>query len=133
MIVRDLDDVVGTERDVRGPTWSSRRLLLADDRLGFSLHDTVIDAGTTTEMWYKHHVEAVYCIEGRGTLLDREAGTVHQLRPGTVYVLDGHERHTVHAEARLRMVCVFSPPCTGRETHDAEGTYPLLHADEAPA
>lgn len=133
MIVRQLEDVVGTPRDVRGSTWSSRRLLLADDQVGFSVHDTVIDAGTTTEMWYKHHVEAVYCIEGRGRLLDRETGTEHPLGPGTLYVLDGHERHTVHADSQLRMVCVFSPPCTGQETHDDEGTYPLLYADGAPA
>jgi L-ectoine synthase len=32
----------------------------------------------------------------------------------------------VRADSDLRMVCVFDPPCTGRETHDDEGTYPLL-------
>ena len=42
MIVRNLTDLENTERDVRAETWRSRRLLLADDKMGFSLHDTVL-------------------------------------------------------------------------------------------
>jgi len=126
VIVRSLDDVVGSERDVGAPTWRSRRLLLARDGVSFSLHDTVLHAGTTTEMWYRHHVEAVYCVGGEGLLEDLESGERHPLGPGTLYVLDGHERHRVTATTDLRMVCVFDPPCTGREVHDADGAYPLL-------
>lgn len=132
MIVRTLADIVGTERDVKAPTWSSRRLLLADDRVGFSLHDTIIDAGTETAMWYRNHIEAVYCIEGEGTLTDTATGDVHELGPGTVYLLDQHDKHVVRARTQLRMVCVFNPPCTGAETHDADGVYPLLTLDDDP-
>jgi L-ectoine synthase len=132
VIVRTLDDITGGDRDVDGGNWRSRRLLLAGDGLGFSLHDTIVRAGTTTSMWYQHHVEAVYCIEGTGTLIDDESGATHALAPGTIYVLDGHERHTVRADTDLRMVCVFDPPCTGREVHDADGTYPLEHAEDPP-
>lgn len=132
MIVRTLADIVGTERDVKAPTWSSRRLLLADDRVGFSLHDTLIDAGTETTMWYRNHIEAVYCIEGEGTLTDIATGDVHELGPGTVYLLDQHDKHVVRARTQLRMVCVFNPPCTGAETHDADGVYPLLTLDDDP-
>lgn len=126
MIVRTLDDIVGSARDVRAPTWSSRRLILADDRVGFSLHDTIIDAGTETTMWYRNHIEAVYCIEGDGTLTDTATGDVHEITAGSMYLLDQHDHHVVRARTRMRMVCVFTPPCTGRETHDAEGAYPLL-------
>lgn len=126
MIVRTLAEVEGTDRDVEAKTWTSRRLLLAKDGLGFSLHDTCIHAGTVTDMWYRNHVEAVYCIEGTGELVDRETGQRHELAPGVLYVLDGNERHTVRAETDLRMVCVFDPPVTGREVHDADGAYPLL-------
>ena len=59
MIVRSLADVGGSDRDVVAPTWRSRRLLLARDGPAFSLHDTIIHAGTETTMWYRHHVEAV--------------------------------------------------------------------------
>ncbi len=130
MIVRTLQDIVGTDKEVGAETWTSRRLLLAPDGVNFSLHDTVLFAGTTTEMCYRNHVEAVYCIEGRGRLEDLDHDTVHDLAPGTLYVLDGHERHRVVADTDLRMVCVFDPPVTGREVHDPSGAYPLPEADD---
>jgi L-ectoine synthase len=126
MIVRTLDDLTGTDRDVVADNWSSRRFLLAGDGLGYSLNDTVLHAGTTTSMWYRNHQESVYCVGGTGTLTDLETGTVHPIAPGTLYVLDGNERHELHAETDLRMVCVFTPALTGREVHDADGAYPLL-------
>lgn len=124
MIVRTAQEIEGTARDVRAGTWRSRRLALAADGAGFSLHDTVMYAGTETTMWYRHHVEAVYCLEGEGTLHDLEHDREHPLRPGTMYLLDGHERHRVVAATDLRMVCVFNPPCTGQETHGPDGAYP---------
>jgi L-ectoine synthase len=126
VIVRRLAEVEGTEREVSAETWTSTRFVLAGDGVGFSLHDTTLDAGTVTEMWYQHHVEAVYCIEGSGELEDLETGERHRIEPGTMYLLDGHERHRLTVQRTLRAVCVFNPPCTGREVHDAEGTYPLL-------
>jgi L-ectoine synthase len=126
MIVRSLKDIIGTERDVEAPTWKSRRFVLASEKVGFSMHDTVLYAGTETDMWYANHIEAVYCIEGTGELLNRETGETHRLEPGTLYLLDGHEHHTVRAHTDLRTVCVFNPPCTGREVHDENGVYPLI-------
>jgi len=126
MIVRRLQDIIGSERDVQAPSWSSRRLLLRGDGVGFSLHDTVMHAGSSTTMWYRHHVEAVYCLEGEGEVESLEDHRVYALAPGTLYVLDGHERHQVRARTPLRMVCVFTPPCTGHEVHDADGVYPLI-------
>jgi len=43
-----------------------------------------------------------------------------------MYALNAHDRHVLKARKNLRMVCVFNPPCTGRETHDKDGAYPLL-------
>jgi L-ectoine synthase len=125
VIVRTLDQVTGGDRHVVAPTWESKRLLVADDGMGFSLHDTVLGAGTETPMWYRNHVEAVYCIEGEGTLEEVESGVVHPIRPGTVYALDQHDRHVLRATTELRMVCVFNPPCTGHEEHDEHGGYAL--------
>lgn len=126
MIVRRLEDVVGTDRDVGAPTFRSRRLLLAGDGTSFSFHDTVLRAGTTTSMWYRHHVEAVYCIDGEGMLTNRETDERHRVRPGTLYCLDRHERHELRADTDLRMLCVFTPPLSGVEVHDEDGVYPLL-------
>jgi L-ectoine synthase len=132
MIVRSLAEIAGTDRDVEAPTWRSRRLVLAREKVGFSLHDTVLYAGTETSMWYANHVEAVYCVEGEGELVDDETGEVHAVAPGTMYLLDGHEHHTLKAHSQLRMVCVFNPPVTGREVHDEHGVYPLLVEDDEP-
>lgn len=126
MIVRQLEDIEGTERDVKGETWSSRRLILRDDKVGFSVHDTIMKAGTDTEMWYKNHIEAVYCIDGEGEIEDLGTGQVHKVVPGTLYLLNDHDRHRVRPKTDLRMVCVFNPACTGQEVHDESGAYPLL-------
>ena len=126
MIVRTLEEIVGSERDVRAENgnWVSRRFLLKDDGLGFSFHETIIFAGTETDIWYKHHLEAVYCVGGEGEIEDLETGVTHPLRDGTLYALDGHERHKLRAFRDLRLVCAFNPPVTGREVHDADGAYP---------
>lgn len=133
MIVRTLDDVRSGPRDVRGPTFESRRLALRADGLGFSFHDTVLFAGTETRMRYAHHVEAVYCIEGEGEVEDLDAGGIHRVRPGTFYAVDGHERHVLRARTALRMICVFRPALVGGEVHDETGAYPLIGEDDSDA
>ena len=126
MIVRTLDAIVNTGDDIDTNNWRSRRLLLKKDGMGFSLHDTIIKAGTETTIWYKNHLEAVYCIEGQGEIELVETGEVFPIRPGTMYALDGHEKHYLRAEKDMRMVCVFNPPVTGREVHGEDGSYPLI-------
>jgi L-ectoine synthase len=135
MIVRTLNEVVGTDRDVQAQTWCSRRLVLAKEKVGFSLHDTVLYAGTSTRMWYANHIEGVYVIEGTGELLNEETGEKHRLEPGVMYLLNGHEHHTLTAHTDVRTVCVFNPPVTGGEVHDENGVYPLITEDdkEVPA
>lgn len=130
MIVRTLAEITDTARDVVAPTWRSRRLVLADDLVGFSLHDTTIHAGTETTMWYRNHIEAVYCIDGTGTLTDTKTGDRHEVTAGSMYLLDQHDHHVLRAHTDMRMVCVFTPACTGAEVHDDEGTYPLLDPDD---
>ena len=126
MIVRRLEDLIGTERDVHAPTWNSRRLLLKRDGMGFSMHDTLIHAGTETRIHYKHHLEAVYCVEGEGEIEPLGGGETRPITPGTLYALDRHDPHLLRARTRLRLVCVFNPALTGDEVHDAEGVYPLV-------
>lgn len=127
MIVKHIDEIKGTERDVEGGNWVSRRLLLASDGMGFSMHETIIRAGTETLIWYKYHLEAVYCVEGQGEIEDLQTGIVHEIRPGTLYALNEHDRHLLRSTtADLRLVCTFNPPITGREIHDADGSYELV-------
>ena len=124
MIVRRLSEIAGSHLDVHGETWNSRRFLLASDNCGFSMHDTIIQAGTETEMWYKNHIEAVYCIEGKGLLKDLERGDSYPISSGTMYILDKNDRYILIATTEMRMICVFNPPLTGNETHDKDGSYP---------
>ncbi len=126
MKIRRLEDVENTEADVRAETWKSRRLLLAGDGMGFSVHDTVLYAGTETHMHYQNHLEAVYCIEGEAEIEDLATGERHRIVPGTLYALDDNDRHVLRVVEQFRAVCVFNPPITGREVHDENGAYPLV-------
>ncbi len=123
MIVKHLNEIIDTKHDIDTATWNSRRLLLRSDGMGFSLHDTIIKAGTETLIWYRHHVEAVYCIEGEGEI-EVVGGAAYPISPGMMYALNGHEKHLLRARSQMRMVCVFNPPLTGEEVHDEEGVYP---------
>ena len=57
MIVKQLDEILGTEDHVVGKAFESRRVLLARDGLGYSLHDTVVAPGSEQVLEYKNHVE----------------------------------------------------------------------------
>ncbi|MBN1931867.1 MAG: ectoine synthase [Desulfobacterales bacterium] len=128
MIVKTLEDIIGSENDISAETgtWVSRRMLLKKDGMGFSFHDTTIFAGTTTLIWYKNHLEAVYCVGGEGELEVIETGKIFKIENGTMYALNGHEKHYLRAFSDMRMICVFNPPLTGNEVHDKNGVYPLL-------
>jgi L-ectoine synthase len=125
MIVRTLEDVLGTPADASGPGWNSRRLLLATHGMGYSLSDTIIEAGAEMTLEYKNHLEACYCVSGRGDIEDLATGAVHPIAPGTVYALDRHDRHTLRASADedMRLICVFNPALKGAETHGPDGSY----------
>ncbi len=124
MIIRTLKRILGTERDVHGPGWQSRRLLLAPDNMGFTLNDTLIDAGAELTLSYHHHLEACYCVEGEGDITDHKSGETHPIGPGTLYALDQHDHHTVRAFGQgLRLISVFNPALTGMEVHREDGSY----------
>jgi L-ectoine synthase len=128
MIVRTLEEIIGSENDIKAETgtWVSRRMLLKNDGVGFSFHDTTIFAGTETLIWYKNHIEAVYCVAGEGELEVVETGDIFKIKDGTMYALNGHEKHYLRAFKDMRMICVFNPPLTGKEVHDKDGVYPLV-------
>jgi L-ectoine synthase len=122
-IVR-LKDLEGTEREVKSPAgWTSVRFLLAKDGMGFSMHETTFPPGLEFDMWYKHHLEAVYCYQGTGEIINRDTGEKFAIEPGTLYALDKHDKHTLRAITELKLVCTFNPPVTGREIHDEDGAY----------
>lgn len=124
MIVRQLQECDQTERCVKSKNWQSTRLLLASDNMGFSFHITTIYANTETHMHYKNHLESVYCISGKGEIRDLGTGETHAITPGTIYILNNNDKHILWAHEELSLACVFNPPVTGQEVHDASGAYP---------
>lgn len=124
MIVRDIKDLKSTAREVKGNGWTSTRLLLEKDKMGFSLHETIIPKNTTLTLHYQNHLEAVYCIEGKGKLTNLDNNEGHDIYPGVIYALDKNDRHILMSfDKELKFVCVFNPPVVGNEKHDKNGSY----------
>lgn len=127
MLVRTLDETRGTDREVfaENGNWVSTRLLLKNENMGFSFHETIIFADTETLIWYKNHLEAVYCIEGEGEVETLDDGKIYPITPGTLYALDNNDKHYLRAFKQLRLMCVFNPALAGREVHLPDGSYPV--------
>ena len=127
MIIRHLADLKKNGRYAEKPGhWSSARYLLRDDNVGFTLTQTTVAAGTTLDMEYKNHIEANLIIQGEAIVTDFATGKEHHLIAGSTYTLDKHDRHRLNAISDLTIVCVFTPALTGTETHDDDGSYPIL-------
>lgn len=123
MIIRDLTKARATEREVSDARWTSIRLLLRDDGMGFSFHVTIVEAGSEHRFHYKNHLESVFCMAGEGSITDLASGETHAIRPGVLYALDRHDDHVLRATSELHLACVFNPPVTGNEVHRADGSY----------
>lgn len=127
MIVRQLQEAEKTNRKIVSPdgNWDSTRMLLKDDNMGFSFHITTIYKGADFQMHYQNHLESVYCMSGKGEIVNLEDGKVHPISEGTLYILDKHDKHILRAFEEMKMACVFNPPLNGKEVHNAEGAYEL--------
>jgi L-ectoine synthase len=117
MIIRKIDEVPSVD-------WGnglSRRFLLDADDMGYTVTDTIVRAGTKSRLEYRNHLEACYCIEGRGEVIDLD-GVSHPIEPGTLYALDRNDAHFLVAapDTDLRLVCVFSPALRGDERHSLD-------------
>lgn len=117
MIIRKLEDA----RSVDWGNGVSRRFLTASDGLGYTVTDTIVRAGTKSRLEYRRHLEACYCIEGSGEVVDT-AGDAHPITPGTLYALDKHDAHWLIASPHedLRLVCMFTPALRGDEVHNLD-------------
>ena len=118
MLTRRLDEIDGTERDVHGAGWRSRRLVVAEDGTPYSFHITVLDRGARLRFEYTRHRETVYCIEGKGTITDLGAGETFELGPGGLYSAGIGEPHEIVALSEMTLACVFTPALLGTEEAD---------------
>ncbi|MDZ7785378.1 MAG: ectoine synthase [Halioglobus sp.] len=123
MKFRHIDELVDTNRVIDTPEWSNRGLILKDDRMGYSVHDVIVKPGTEKVTRHKHHLETVYCIRGKGKVEDTRTGETYPVTPGAVYALDRNDQHVLRATTEMQLVCVYSPPLTGAEVLDEEGSF----------
>jgi L-ectoine synthase len=116
MIVRSKDKV----KVVDWGNGTSHRLLVAADQMGFTVCHTVVRAGTTSKLQYRRHLEACYCIAGRGEVRSRDGTTRHEISVGVIYALDQHDAHYLIAapDTDLELISVFNPPLSGDERHN---------------
>ncbi|AOS95753.1 L-ectoine synthase [Microbulbifer aggregans] len=125
MIVRNLQEAEKGNRRIVSEGWESTRLLLKNDNMGFSFHITTIYEGANLNLHYQNHLESVYCMSGEGEVETVADGKVYPIQPGTIYILDKHDKHILRAKTEMKMACVFNPPLHGKEVHNAEGAYEL--------
>jgi L-ectoine synthase len=125
MIVRDANDLHGSARDVSGPGWSSLRMLVKSDNMGFSMNETIVKAGASLTLEYKNHLEGCYCVSGTGRVTDHATGTIHEIKAGVLYALDQHDNHTLTVDDGMDMflISVFNPALQGDEVHGEDGSY----------
>ena len=115
MIIRKLDEV----KTVEWGNGLSRRFLLEADGMGYTVTDTIVRQGTKSLIEYKNHLEACYCIEGSGSVIEMD-GTEHPIEVGTMYALDNRDPHYLLGGENedMRLVCMFTPALKGDEAHD---------------
>lgn len=123
MIVRSYHDLKSTDKAVSDAKWTSVRMLLAGDGMGFSFHITTLEAGSEHIFEYKNHFESVYCISGSGYITDLTDDKTYEISQGVMYALDKHDRHKLVADEELVMACCFNPPVVGDEVHQKDGSY----------
>ncbi|MGD2128451.1 MAG: ectoine synthase [Lysobacterales bacterium] len=118
MIFRRVEQLPGTRREATGEGWRSLRLLLAEDGLGFSVHETKVKAGTVLNLCYRRHSETVYCIRGRARLEIVAEGRSFEVGPGVLYLARIGDSHVLTVEEDSLFLCVFRPALCGREEAD---------------
>jgi L-ectoine synthase len=117
VFVRSIDDIIGTDLDVQWGAGQSRRLIVRSDGMGFAVAETQVLPGTDVLLEYKNHLEACYCIEGTGEIVD-STGKVHPIFPRMIYALDQHDKHRLRALTEMRLLSIFCPPIQGHERHE---------------
>lgn len=117
MIVRGIEDA----KTVEWGNGLSRRFLTTSDGMGYTLTDTIVNAGTKSRLEYRNHLEACYCVEGEGEVVDM-AGNSYPITPGVMYALDEHDPHFLIAAPHcdLRLICMFTPALKGDEVHSLD-------------
>lgn len=119
-VVRHLDEVLGTERDVAWGNGQSRRMLVRKDGLGFAFCVTLGHSNTDSHIQYRNHYESCYYIQGSGEYEWGEGK--HPIDTdtdqGTVFIMNEHDTHNMRVRDESICLSIFTPPIEGNESHD---------------
>ena len=139
-VMRSVQEITGTERDIDFKHGRSRRLLLRSDGFSVGFCTTIIHPETLSKMQYVNHLELVYYYTG-GKLTyifhdeNVEVKSKADADNGTAICLDKHDKHTADT---TKMTCaedaecisIFYPPLVGQEAHsfsdDGFSAYELI-------
>jgi quercetin dioxygenase-like cupin family protein len=134
MKIVTMEEIKGTDREVKCPNggFTSNRILLKSDGMGFGMTKTVIPPNGKQHWHYKNHLESCYCVSGYGVLTDIKTGETHEILPGTTYILDKNDDHYFEAIEEVVLICAFNPPLTGDEVHQEDGSYSIDNSYESP-
>jgi L-ectoine synthase len=124
MKIKRINQLEHTEISVKFTGGVSIRPVVASDGMGFSVHKTIIPKGGPHFWHYPNHLEACYCIKGKGILVNLETKDQHMITPDVIYLLDEHDKHTFEALEDTILISIFNPPVSGNEKHDKLGNYP---------
>lgn len=119
VVVRSLDDVIGSERDVFWGNGYSRRLLVRRDGFGFALCVTQGNPDTDSPLQYRNHFESCYYVSGSGEYvwdggrhpIDTNGGI------STVFVMNENDAHRMVVKEEATCLSIFSPAIEGHESH----------------
>ena len=51
-------------------------------------------------------------------------GKIWPIKAGDIYLLDQHDEHLLRGKEKgMTVACVFTPPITGNEVHQEDGSY----------
>lgn len=123
MKVIDVNELANTDRDVQFKEGFSIRPVIKNDNMGFSVHKTLLRKGTIGHWHYKNHLEACYCISGKGVLTNLDTLESFIIKPDNIYLLDKNDNHTFEAVTDVVLISIFNPPVNGSEVHQADGSY----------
>lgn len=120
--------IVRAKSEVKVVDWGnglSYRLVNKFDEMGFSVAHTVVYAGTKSQLQYRNHLEACYCISGSGEVVTADGDVTHRIEPGVIYALDQHDAHYLIAgpEGDMELISIFNPPLRGDEKHSLDAGF----------
>ena len=118
-LMKNLSDVLDSDRNVFFERGYSRRFLAAPDGFNISVHNTLCHANNSTRLHYQHNVEAVYWIKGQGEYSLQTGAQKHEFNPekhrGTLFLLENDAHVVKIGSADSIAICLFFPALKGNE------------------